>query len=131
MTYIIAVAGRDGRAKFKPYKAGTGDYKGTPFLIGDVKIKTEPGNIVTIPKRVFEKYGYLRTDGRYALALDAGWTTVNKERSAAAEIVQDEKVYEYLEMAENGDIVMDEDLYPQDDDKYLKPKDVKHAYGDL
>lgn len=131
MTYLIAVAGKDGRAKIKPYKPGTGDHRGTPFLIGDVKIKTEPGDIVTIPKRVFEKYGYLRSDGKRALTLDAGWTTVNKERSAGAIIVKDDNLNKFLEMAKNGDIVMDDDIHPKEDDVYLKPKDVKQVYGDL
>lgn len=131
MTNIIAVAGKDGRAKIKPYKSGIGDYTGIPFVIGDFKIKTEPGNLVTIPKRVFEKYGYLRSDGRRALALDAGWTTVNNERSAAAIIVKDDNLNKFLEMAKNGDIVTDDDIYPKEDDMYLKPKDVKQAYGDL
>lgn len=131
MTYLIAVAGKNGRAAIKPYKPGTGDHRGTPFLIGDVKIKTEPGDIVTIPKRVFEKYGYLRSDGKRALVLDAGWTTVNDERSAAAIMVKDDNLNKFLDMAKNGDIVTDDDIFPKDDEKYLKPKDVKQAYGEL
>lgn len=130
MRFITAVSGKDGRAAIKPFLRGTGDYTAHQFHIGEFKINILKDNLVVIPKHVMEKYGYLRKDGRYAFAMDTGWTTVDKKRVPAGVIVDSKEVRKFLDVTKNGDYLTYAELSDENDD-YLYPEHVRDIYGDL
>lgn len=131
MRFITVVSGKNGGASIKPFLQGCPDYTGHQFLIGEYKINILKGNLLKIPKYVMEKYGYLRKDGRYAFAMDTGWTTVDKKRHPAGVIVESDDIRKFLDTTENGNYLTDAELYHDENDEYLHPEHVKDIYGDL
>lgn len=78
------------------------DLSGHPFFIGNHELKIGKDNIVTIPLKLMKKFGYLRSDGRYAVPIQISWRHVNGVKAAGGGIIKTPQLGKYLELIKDG-----------------------------
>lgn len=105
ITVTVVVSRKNGVGYVNPFLKGKGDYEGEPHYIGSERLITGKNNKVTIPRRIMS-VGYVRKDGRFALALTQGWTTYHGERISVSHAYV-KGLEQYLETAENGEVIVD------------------------
>lgn len=139
MSYEAIVSGENGEATIGPFPKRTPEksYRTNEIIIEEFKINTQKDNAWIIPKHVFEKYGYLRKDGKFAFAVNFQWRKVKSKYTLVGIIYKFGDISELLETVEHNDRLVYDDNYrlmihdgrPQDKDDILpKYTEAELAY---
>lgn len=104
MTHTTVVTDKAGIGKFSlsKFMKEVDDLSGHSFYIGNEKLEIGKDNVVTFPLKLMQKIGYLRTDGRYAVAFQISYRHVNKVKVAGGRIIKTPQIEKYLELAKDG-----------------------------
>lgn len=78
------------------------DLSGHPFFIGNQELKIGKDNIVTIPLKLMKNFGYLRTDGRYAVPIQISYRHVKGVKAVGGRIIKSPNLGKYLEIIKDG-----------------------------
>lgn len=104
MTHTVVVSDKAGIGKFSlsKFMKEVDDLSGHSFYIGNEILEIGKDNIVTFPLKLMEKIGYLRSDGRYAVAFQISYRHVNGKKVAGGGIIKTPQLGKYLELVKDG-----------------------------
>lgn len=136
----LIVSTKDGRGVFSPF-ARWDHHPGESFFIDNHEFKIGSDNRVQIPKTFMkalaEKAGIVRSDGRYAIAMqmsafgrkipaEKGYKNI---RSFGGVVIRNDKLKPYLENGKNGQLLSDELMKTsKEEDKRLIVMDYTDPY---
>lgn len=91
-----------GQFSLSKFMAEPDDLSGHTFYIGGEKLTIRKDNMVTIPFKIMQKFGYKRSDGRYAVAFRISFRHVNKVKVAGGKIIDFPQIGKHLEVIKDG-----------------------------
>lgn len=132
-TNKLIVSAKDGRGVFTPFPKWD-RHTGESFWVNKKEYKVGVDNRVQIPKtdmkKLAEEAGFIREDGRFAIAMQMSAFEYKTKRAFGGVVVRNEKLQDILENGENGQLISNEYMKTKesDGDKRLLVMDYKEPY---